>query len=228
MVRPPTPGHDIVGAEPMHHTLVLAADTEDRISFRQLRHQTKNALQRVICEVARTATLQNTREGQRLLADLERRICLAAAISDALFGLTRQPDSLAMRLRALCHAMVELLGDADQVIRLQVSVDGVPPPDQAETVLRVAHEMVGNAIKHGMRARVLGRLVVTLHSSDGGTRLEVSDDGWGFETITGGGEGLRLMHELAAAHGGRVGLRRCGTLTVAELILPCRCCSAAI
>ncbi|UFN50960.1 ATP-binding protein [Roseomonas sp. OT10] len=198
-------------------------DAAEQVAMRQLRHQTKNALQRILGQVWKVRELQRTREGQQLLDEVEQRIQLSAEISNALFGLTRRPAPMEERLRHLCESTVALLADADQTIRLEVTVAGDCPEALRGTVLRVAHEMVGNAVKHGMHVRLLGRITVRLESDAEATRLTVRDDGWGpapAGPAEGDGEGLALVAALAAQHGGTASLHRDWKETVAELAVP--------
>jgi two-component sensor histidine kinase len=190
------------------------------VSLRQLRHQTKNALQRLLIEVASCDALQRDAAGRTLAADLQRRIGLSAALSDALFGLTQPPGPLWWRLDGLCKAVLGLLGDADQFIALDVSVDAECPDALAEPIIRIAHELVGNAVKHGMRLRMIGRIDVRVHAAATRVLLTVSDDGWGCCEDAGRGDGLQIAHILAHEHGGRLRLVRERGRTVAEVALP--------
>lgn len=199
--------------------LPTEAAVADDIDFRQLRHQTKNALQRIIGLIAEAPELQATPQGARLAHRLEQRICLSAAISNALFGLTRSPGSMAERLDGLCRSVVDLLADPAQTIQLEVTVTGDCPSDLRLTVLRIAHELVSNAVQHGMHARASGRIEVRLARSRTAAVLTVSDDGWGCEPNTPPGEGLSVSQGLAAQCGGELRLRR-GSGTVARLELP--------
>jgi len=130
------------------------------------------------------------------------------------------------RLRALGESVIGMLADDMQMIRLEVTVAGECPRPMRQLVLRVAHEFVGNAVTHGMRARVTGTISVNLATAiDGRTTLAVTDDGWGFD---GGqdagdgpdaGDGLKIAGDLAASAGGTVTLQR-NRVTVAALELP--------
>lgn len=195
------------------------ADAET-ISVGLLRHHTKNALQRILAEVAKARALQETREGHRLVQELERRVMLSAFLSDALFGLTHAPGAMEDRLRSVAEATLELMADPDQIIRLEVVQEGDCPPALRQTVLRAAHEMVGNAVKHGLHARLLGHVRLRLTSDEGWTRLVVEDDGWGYAGARDGGEGLGLLRALAAQHEGTTTLHRIQIGTRATMDLP--------
>lgn len=188
--------------------------------FRQLRHHTKNVLQQILLQIEHAHDLQVTGRGSRLLADLQRRILLSAQISDSLFGITCSPALMSERLRVLSESTLRMLADGTQMIRLDVTVDGDCPESQRQVVLRVAHEFVGNAVKHGMHARVVGTISVHLVTGiDGCTALVVSDDGWGFHGSPDAGDGLKIAGDLAASVGGTISLIRTH-VTVARLELP--------
>jgi two-component sensor histidine kinase len=107
-----------------------------------------------------------------------------------------------------------------QMIRVDATVSGACPEPLRQLVLRVAHEFVGNAVKHGMRARVVGTISVRLVTEiDGRTSLVVTDDGWGFVGTQTAGEGLQIAGDLAASAGGTIDLLRTH-VTVATLQLP--------
>jgi two-component sensor histidine kinase len=196
------------------------ADDDQITDLRQLRHHTRNALQRIVAVIEEHPGLQGSEAGQALAADLQRRIMLTAAVSEVLLGFTSAPFTL--RLTSLCESVVALLRGVYQTIALEVFCDVSCPPSLRGTVLRVAHEFVGNAVKHGMHARVGGRIEVRLVAKDGGVRLVVVDDGWGFADKPANGEGLSLVRELAAVEHGTIDLERCGNRTVAKLDLPYR------
>lgn len=188
--------------------------------FRQLRHQTKNSLQRILLLIEEHAAQWESEAGRAMAADLQHRISLTAALSDALFGFTQTPDAFAKRLGSLCETLVALLRGAGQEIRLTCAAAGRCPPAREGAVLRVAHELVGNAVKHGMYARAAGRIDVHLDVDGRELRLLVTDDGWGCIGQPRIGEGLSLACLIAAGAGGTVTLTRRGDYTMALLVLP--------
>jgi two-component sensor histidine kinase len=185
--------------------------------FRQLRHQTKNTLATIMLRVSQCL---ETGGCHNLAAEVERRIMLAARISNALFGLTQAPGPFAGRLRSLCDSMVGLLGDPTQEIETVVDVQPGVPANLETLLLRAAHELVGNAIKHGLHMRLIGCIEVAVTSDADGTVLVVSDDGWDYERSFLPGEGLQIVGVLAQPFGGQVSLRRCGDRTLATLRVP--------
>lgn len=198
---------------------VKSLNEEDQdIDLRQLRHHTKNTLQRILGLISEAPGLCDTPAGEKIAQELEYRIALSATISDALFGLTSAPAGMAERVRQLAGAVVDMMRDPDQAIRIGVSVRGCCPAELRETVLRSAHELIGNAVKHGMNGRSSGRIAVRLLTGEVCTTLVVSDNGWGFTGAPRSGEGLVLARGFAARHGGSLSLDgEDGTVATLEL-----------
>lgn len=188
--------------------------------FRQLRYQTKNALQRILNLVADAPELRGTPARLELAEELQRRIMLSASLSDALFGLTHAPGTLAQRLTALCDGVLSLLGDPDAFVDIAAAVDGPCPPALDETVLRVVHELASNAVTHGMHARLVGHIRVTVRTAAGMTVVMVSDDGWGCPPDMQRGEGLALATLLTERHDGHLRVHRRADWTVATVEIP--------
>jgi two-component sensor histidine kinase len=206
-------------ADVLEHNEAADDDAGEDIDLRQLRHHTKNTLQRILGLIAEAPGLCDTPAGEKIAQELEHRIALSARISNALFGLTGAPGSMAERLRQLAGAVVDMMRGADQVIRVGVLVRGNCPPALREAVLRGAHELLGNAVKHGMRDRPTGRIAVRLASDCDTTVLTVIDSGWGFQGVPRCGEGLTLARSFAERHGGSLELEGIDG-TVATLELP--------
>jgi two-component sensor histidine kinase len=188
------------------------------IDLRQLRHHTKNTLQRILGLISEAPGLCDTPQGQKIARELEYRISLSASISNALFGLTDAPGSMADRLRQLVGAVVDMMRSPDQVIRVGVSVRGCCPAHLRDAVLRSAHELVSNAVKHGMKGRASGRITVRLVVDEDCTTLTVLDNGWGFAGTPRSGEGLALARGFAVRHGGSLSMQgEDGTMATLEL-----------
>jgi signal transduction histidine kinase len=107
--------------------------------------------------------------------------------------------------------------------RLEYAEDNPPvlPPAQQAVVLRVAQEALHNALRHACATLVR----VTLSAAGRGVRLEVSDDGTGFDTAealqAGGSLGLRSMRERACSVRGRAAVVSTpGSGTVVRLEVP--------
>jgi nitrate/nitrite-specific signal transduction histidine kinase len=140
-------------------------------------------------------------------------------------SLVRPPPPLGPvdhRLRWLTEATVALLSEEAQTIQTEVRVAGGCPEPLVPVVLQVALEMVDNAVRHGMRLRLIGRVDVSLWVFPGyHVNLMVLDDGWGPGAAQ-PGDGLSIMASLAGQFDGTVSLRRKGSWTVATMTMPDR------
>lgn len=107
--------------------------------------------------------------------------------------------------------MSELLGNlagAAQVRgRIPVTVDAAPSPglpaDVQEAFYRIAQESLNNALKHAQAGAVMVRYAAQEEDGRLSARLEVEDDGVGFdsEAVSPGHFGLGIMKERATAVG---------------------------
>lgn len=109
------------------------------------------------------------------------------------------PDAFQGRLRAACMDAVARFGRGDLTVSLNlVIIDDTCPPDHREAVLQAASVMIGNAIGHGFYEQRHGHIDVWFTGRNASeTRLDVSDDGWGFDIdeVT-EGRGFRLLRSL--------------------------------
>ena len=185
--------------------------------FRQLRHHTKNVLAAIMAQLTAHLAASGCPD---LAADVERRIMLTTKVSDALFGVTQAPAPFAKRLQSLCDGLVGMLGDPVQHLTVEVDAGSGTPSSLEALILRAVHELVSNAVKHGMHMRLIGRIRVSLASDADGTVLVVADDGWGCDRSLQHGEGLQLVSLLAKPFAGQVSLQRQGNVTVATLRVP--------
>ena len=79
----------------------------------------------------------------------------------------------------MCDAVVELMSDDGQCIIASCEVQDPVALVHQEVVLRIAHEFLSNAVKHGMHVRLVGRIIVRVFRTATETVLTVGDDGWG-------------------------------------------------
>ncbi len=82
------------------------------------------------------------------------------------------------RLQAACAAVLAGTADLEQQINLRCTVTGAVRAAAQDLLVRVAVEMVENAVEIGMHMRLLGSIAVTVSERRGGIGLEVADDGW--------------------------------------------------
>ena len=189
--------------------------------FRQFRHLTKNTLQCMMAILSSAPELNGCEAGRALRERLQDRILASARLSDALFGLTREPGMLRERLLALSENLVVLLAGDRATINVAVTMQGTPAREHDTLLVRLAHELVGNAVRHGLHERASGTITLDVRETAGGIVLAVTDDGWGFST--GGpqaGEGLSIVDVLLFGVGGRCTLGRTGNRTIATVEFP--------
>ena len=189
--------------------------------IRQFRHLTKNTLQCMMTILSGAPELNGCEAAQALRERLQGRILASARLSDALFGLTREPGTLRERLLALSENLVVLLAGDRAAVDVAVTVQGMPARGHDTLLVRLAHELVGNAVRHGFHERASGTIALDVREAAGGIVLAVTDDGWGFPP--GGlqaGEGLSIVDVLLLGVGGRRTLERAGSRTVATVELP--------
>lgn len=107
-------------------------------------------------------------------------------------------------LEAACRSLVEQTGHGLQVC-VDIDADGLvdePAGAARSLLLRNLREAVANAVRHGDPANV----IIRLRSIGGGTEVEVSDDGSGFDVLQPALEGhlgLRSMRHRVERAGGR-------------------------
>ena len=149
---------------------------------------------------------------------------LAAEVADELRAIVvglRPVDLAGDGLDVALRKQAELL---DRVHGAAVRFSGDPVPRLApaaeEAAYRIAQEALHNALRHGSPSTV----DIRLGTGGGMVRLEVADDGKGFEpgqAGAGGRLGLASMRERARAAGGRLELvSATGAGTTVRLLLP--------
>ena len=123
------------------------------------------------------------------------------AISHCLHSSRLDHLGIALTAAAFCHELSQRHG-----IAIQFSAGEVPdkfPTDVALCLFQVLQEAVNNAVKHGHPRQV----TVGLRASDAGARLDIVDDGCGFDPVLamkGPGLGLISMHERLGLVGGEL------------------------
>jgi signal transduction histidine kinase len=131
----------------------------------------------------------------------------------ALSGRTDEPLHL-----AVARAAEQVTARANARLRLDLDPDIQLPMASRHAVVRIVREAVTNATRHGSANEVS----VTLSGTDG-LRLEIVDNGGGFDatTDTRPGFGITSMRERAAALGGDLRLlSEPGSGTQVEVLLP--------
>jgi two-component sensor histidine kinase len=188
------------------------------LNLRQLRHHTRNTLQRVLAEIHDFSARTDASRDRRLLEQIENRIMLSVEISDALFGITREPAAFPERFRALCRSLLTLFADAAQDLRLDIVLEGTCPPELEVAALCATNEFIVNAVKHGMHMRLTGQISVSLTCCADNVQLIVIDDGWGADSAPKPGQGLGIAGHLAEQFHGTLSVSRNDGNTVATIM----------
>jgi signal transduction histidine kinase len=111
-------------------------------------------------------------------------------------------------------------GSAGTQVEVSIAPGLVLPEDTTAVVYRATREALSNVRRHAQATRAQVRVAP---GPAGGTVLEVTDDGVGFDPDTVGADhmGLRLLHDLAAGAGGELTLDAApGRGTRLRLVLP--------
>lgn len=156
---------------------------------------------------ARTAQTQHARGSDQLGGTLERVATLARDALAEMRALLFELRPAALEQEGLAGALEQLVAAmrvrSELTITYAAETDVRLPADSETAIFRIVQEALGNAAKHA-RATAAS---VTLAAGDGVLRVEVRDDGVGFDPGRpaadgrSGGMGLRSMRERAAATG---------------------------
>lgn len=108
------------------------------------------------------------------------------------------------------------------VVELDLTPGVIVDAEQRNALLRILHEALMNAIRHGSAQQIL---VCLAGNDEGSLSLKITDDGSGFDVPAavnaGGGLGLTSMHERAQMLGGSLSIAsRPGAGTIVEVGLP--------
>lgn len=175
-----------------------------------------NTLQRIVAQIKFSNPGAASR-GSLLTKDVLSRIVPLAQLFDALAGFTEEPAPLRDRLEWLGHAVIHLLGDDAQTLRLSVDVLEEPSEPSAAAIVWVAYEMLANAIRHGLHLRLIGRIEISVRADAGRfIVLEVKDDGWGPGNER-SGEEYEIMTGLADFYRAKITLKRSAEWTTARM-----------
>jgi signal transduction histidine kinase len=157
---------------------------------------------------------------------------VAEYVQDLATGALREVRALVFELRpepleraSLDIALRELAAaiEARQSVRIAVSCEAEPgcSTRAQEAIYRIAQEALANVVRHAHA----GSATVSVGVDAGRLRLEVTDDGVGFDTAVSqpGHLGQRSMRERAAALGGSLGVAsRLGGGTTVSAEVPCQ------
>ncbi|HEY7522886.1 MAG TPA: sensor histidine kinase [Candidatus Limnocylindrales bacterium] len=147
---------------------------------------------------------------------------LAAAALEETRDVAAQLHPTRIREIGLGAALRNLARGAGVAVEIRLDPAILPPgllhPDREIDAYRIVQEAIGNAARHSRAATIW----IDGQVNDTEIRLEVGDDGMGFDgSVRGRGLGLSGMTERAAILGARLEVRsRQGAGTVVELAIP--------
>ncbi len=206
--------------------LLARQEAERRVVARSLHDQagqSLTAIRMAACAAMDEADPQRRRED---LGDILVQADAALAETRRLCALLRPPQLDSLGLEAALRGHAERLFQGGEVV-LHMHIPPLPlrpTPDVEQACFRIAEEALGNVLRHAA-----ARTVRLLLEADGGwLRLEMRDDGCGFDTGTVDGIGLATMRERALGAGGRLSITAApgrGTAILARL--PCAAAPAA-
>jgi signal transduction histidine kinase len=140
------------------------------------------------------------------------RTTLTSAFPGALAAGPALTPPLAVRLGGLAESILALHTDTAQTIRHGVVV--VAPRTlsrwREDAILFVAHELIDNAVRHGMYLRLVGRITTRVTGDDrGSVAFSVTNDGWCMDPAPHFGEGLKSVQALVQAEEGMMQVKSC-------------------
>lgn len=188
------------------------------VLLRELHHRVKNNL----ATVAGILSLQRRRtkspEIRATLAESVNRVQGLASTHDLLAHedvSEARVDEIARKIVGVAHAN---LSPPDKHFTFRVEPSPIVIPSRAVTVLAlVINEAISNVIKHGMKNKIEGTIIIRGREENGMVIVQVLDDGEGLafevsldESGEGNSEGLglSLIKNLIADLGGKFSLRR--------------------
>lgn len=186
------------GLVALHRKQVGAAILEERRRVaRELHDGVANELAFLVTRAQLVALAHPEVDGLPELESTARRALDEARL--AIAAMTRQSDETLDA--AIAAAAEEVAWREGATVHLRLDRGITVPADVRDSMARIVREAVANAIRHGDAKE----LTVVLSQGDG-IRLEVIDDGRGFDPgrprVGGGGFGLVSMSERARALGG--------------------------
>jgi two-component sensor histidine kinase len=185
------------------NALLHEALAENRVLVRELQHRVKNNVQQMLSLIKMSAGDRPSPEVAEMVKTASGRLRAMAMTQEALYQ-NAGAGSLSARsfLEDVVKATASSHGASDQLV---VSIaEGQMTSEEAHCLALIANEFITNACKHGSRNGV-GRVSVTFSASADGLRLEVKDDGRGFDEATSSRySGLALVRGLCRQIGGKL------------------------
>ncbi|SFQ07351.1 PAS domain S-box-containing protein [Mesorhizobium sp. NFR06] len=190
------------------------AETQQRILLDELNHRVKNNMMMLKSLLSMAARNSHSSEARIVLDEASKRVATMAAAQRVLYD---TPDarnfSAQPFLGAVCETAKQMFPTA---VHLICEADPIQlPNDIAMPLALIVNELLINAVKYGSQGKAQATIRVFLRKDGQGNRLEVEDEGPGFDlsSVRPSSSGLRLVEGLARQIGGTFDVRR----------NPCRC-----
>jgi two-component sensor histidine kinase len=222
-------GRDVTESVETRDTLATRL-RENETLLQEIHHRVKNNMQIMASLLnLQLARLHDSRD-KKLVQESSRRIETMARVHEQLYA-SRDLARVDMQpyVTELVERLVRTYGFEEQEVRTHTDVDDIRLSiERAVPCAQILHEVITNALKHGLRERKSGNLTVAFkYASDNSLVLSVSDDGHGFtaaHTPTSDSLGLKLIELLSKQlDGSHAFTNHCGTTFELRLPLePCR------
>jgi len=205
----PTPLHDLsgklVGAVNMLVDISERKESESqqRKMLSELNHRVKNNMQMLHALLRGAQRETQNPEAKAVLAEAGQRIGAMSAAQQVLYDAQSPSEFDASDfMDAICRAARQTFGRSANIE--MGSLRAPLPNDTAIPLALILNELIANAVKHGRADRPVVAIDISLRQTDGGWRLEVVDDGPGFDLDPARrrASGLGLVGGLAAQLGG--------------------------
>ncbi len=172
--------------------------------LQEMHHRVRNNLQTVAALLSMQARRGGGAEWTAPLHEAVNRIGSIAAVHDLLSREDIGHTTIGAVARKVVDEASATLVPSDLALSFEVPDRGVTVPSRQATVLALLiNELVANAIRHGLRGRRRGRLVVTAERAGEEITLRVEDDGHGppadFDLKARSGLGLTIARTLVRA-----------------------------
>jgi PAS domain S-box-containing protein len=205
----PTPLHDLsgklVGAVNMLVDIGERKESESQQikMLSELNHRVKNNMQMLHALLRGAQRETQDPEAKAVLAEAGQRIAAMSAAQQVLYDAQNATEFDATDfMDAICRTARQTFGRSANIE--MASLRAPLPNDTAIPLALILNELLANAVKHGRADRPAVAIDVSLTPMDNGWRLEVVDDGPGFDLDPARrrASGLGLVGGLAAQLGG--------------------------
>jgi two-component sensor histidine kinase len=204
----------------LHETL-----SEREVLLRELQHRVKNNMQMLAGMLFGAAREASTESARLALADVAGRFSAVSAVQQLLYA---GDTGESVGSEDLVSTLVSAAAALDEQVELTSRVDAVAlPTEKAVPVALILNELLTNALKYGRPVTGAQRITTDFAVSDKTVRLEIRDNGPGFDLgqVTHRASGLGLVKALLRQLGGSLSVTKgegghcVATFSVAEALL---------